>query len=400
MCRASCFDSWTRLLALAHAGEDDPSSEWLSRRGFLAAVATPVLAAACARPLPPPPGPTRDLLEATLSFDLHSHPGLFASTASDTLAGHRRSAEVGLVKVIALTATSDAPVIARGPGGGLRATRQPRPGELYASMWRQMEALRTWSAGAGMPVVLRAEDLGAPAPAAVRGVLAVEGCDFLEGRVDRVQEAFDGGIRSLQLVHYRVNELGDIQTEAPVHGRLTPFGRAAVREMNRLGIVVGVAHATLDVVRGVAETTTQPIILSHSNIQDGSGWARFITVEHARLIAGTGGVIGAMPYIRGYRGDDIPGYVDHISRLVDAVGVEHVGVGTDMDGIGPGAIFTSYDRWPSLAQGLLDRGYGREEVAKMLGGNCRRVFEKVGGAVRAARPRRETALPVSSRLRS
>ncbi len=392
MCRASCFDSWTRLLALARAGEDEPPSGRLSRRGFLAAAATPVLAAACAaRALPPPPGPTRDLLETTLSFDLHSHPGLFPSTASDTLAGHRRSAEAGLVKVISLTATSDAPVIARSASGGLRATRQPQPGELYASMWRQMDLLRTWSAGAGMPLVLRAEELGVPASAPVRGILAVEGCDFLEGRVERVQEAFDKGIRSLQLVHYRVNELGDIQTEAPVHGGLTSFGRAAVREMNRLGIVVDVAHATLDVVRGVAETTTQPIILSHSNIQDGSGWARFITVEHARLIARTGGVIGAMPYVRGYRGDYIPAYVDHISRLVEAVGIEHVGIGTDMDGIGPGAIFTSYDRWPSLAQALLDRGYGKEEVAKMLGGNCRRVFEKVGGGVSAAaRPRRET----------
>ena len=400
MCRASCFDSWTRLLALAHAGEDEPSSGWLSRRDFLAAAATPVLAAACARPLPPPPGPTRDLLEATVSFDLHSHPGLFPSTASDTLAGHRRSAEAGLVKVISLTATSDAPVIARSASGGLRATRQPQPGELYASMWRQMDLLRTWSAGAGMPLVLHAGELGAPASAPVRGLLAVEGCDFLEGRVERVQEAFDGGIRSLQLVHYRVNELGDIQTETPVHGGLTTFGRAAVRDMNRLGIVVDVAHATLDVVRGATETTTQPIILSHSNIQDGSGWARFITVEHARMIAGTGGVIGAMPYIRGHRGDYVTGYVEHIFRLVDAVGVEHVGIGTDMDGIGPGVIFTSYDRWPSLAQALLDRGYGKEEVAKMLGGNCRRVFEKVGGGVRAARPRRETVSPVSSRLRS
>jgi membrane dipeptidase len=398
MCRASCFDSWTRLLALVEARRDESHANRLSRRGFLAAAVTPVLAAACARPRAA--GPTRDLLEATLSFDLHSHPGLFPSMASDTLAGHRRSAEVGLVKVISLTATSDSPVIARSASGGLRATRQPRPGELYASMWRQMDALRAWSAGAGMPLVLRAEELGPPASAPVRGLLAVEGCDFLEGRVERVQEAFDGGIRSLQLVHYRVNELGDIQTEAPVLGGLTPFGRAAVREMNRLGIVVDVAHATLDVVRGVAETTTQPIILSHSNIQDGSGWARFITVEHARMIAGTDGVIGAMPYIRGYRGDYIPGYVDHISRLVDAVGVEHVGIGTDMDGIGPGAIFTSYDRWPSLAEALLDRGYGKEEVAKILGGNCRRVFEKVGGGVRAARPRRETVSPVSSHLRS
>src|SRR3984893_18732650 len=282
MCRASCFDSWTRLLALAHAGKDEPSSGRLSRRGFLAATVTPVLAAACARPLPPPPGPARDLLEATLSFDLHSHPGLFASTATDTLAGHRRSAEAGLVKVISLTATSDSPVIARSASGGLRATRQPQAGELYPSMWRQMDLLRTWSAGAGMPLVLRAEELGVPASAPVRGILAVEGCDFLEGRVERVQEAFDREIRSLQLVHYRVNELGDIQAEAPVHGGLTPFGRSAVREMNRLGIVVDVAHATLDVVRGVAETTTQPIILSHSNIQDGSGWTRRLTLGSAR----------------------------------------------------------------------------------------------------------------------
>jgi hypothetical protein len=105
-----------------------------------------------------------------------------------------------------------------------------------------------------------------------------------------------------------VNELGDIQTEAPVHGGLTVFGRAVVREMNRLGIVVDVAHATHAVVAGVVETTTQPIILSHSNIQDAGGWARFISPEHARLVAKAGGVIGAMPIIFGRRGDDIGGY--------------------------------------------------------------------------------------------
>src|SRR2546427_10026694 len=99
MCRASCFDSWTRLLALARGGEDEPPSGRLSRRGFLAAAATPVLAAACAaRALPPPPGPTRDLLETPLSFDLHSHPGLFPRTASDTLAGHPRGPEAGPVQ--------------------------------------------------------------------------------------------------------------------------------------------------------------------------------------------------------------------------------------------------------------------------------------------------------------
>jgi membrane dipeptidase len=375
VCSPRCFDYWSRVLALADARPDDAK---LSRRGFLAASAAPLVAAACAT-APAPSGPTRDLLDTTLSFDLHSHPGLFKSMSNDTLAGHRQEAESGRVKLIALTATSDAPVIARDRNGALHPIREPKLGELYASMYRQIGALVAWSGAAGMPVVRSISDAGAPGPP-VRGILAVEGCDFLEGRIDRVQEAFDRGIRSLQLVHYRVNELGDIQTEPAVHGGLTPFGKEAVREMNRLGIVIDVAHARFEVVRGVVQTTTQPIILSHSNIVDSSGWLRFISPEHARLVAGTGGVIGAMPIIFGRRSEDITGYVHHVSRLVDAAGIDHVGIGTDMDGIGPGAIFTSYARWPSLAAALVDHGYRPEEAAKILGGNAQRVFRRVGAS--------------------
>jgi membrane dipeptidase len=380
MCRPSCFEWWARLLAAA----DRPHRErGLSRRGLLAAATLPLVAPACTTTAAPRRDPGREVLETTLSFDLHSHPGLFRTTANDSLAGHRRAAEAGLVKLISLTATSDAPVLARNARGGLYATREPRAGELYASVYRQIDSLTAWSAAAGMPTVPSVQAAEAPG-APVRGLLAVEGCDFLEGRIERVQEAFGRGIRSLQLVHYRVNELGDIQTEAPVHGGLTPFGRAAVRAMNRLGVVVDVAHATQAVVAGVVETTTQPIILSHSNIQDATGWARFISPEHARLVAKTGGVIGAMPIIFGRRSDDIGGYVQHVSRLVDVVGIDHVALGTDMDGIGPGAIFTSYARWPSLAGALLDHGYGRADVAKVLGGNAARVFRRVQAASRAS----------------
>ena len=99
-------------------------------------------------------------------------------------------------------------------------------------------------------------------------------------------------------------------------------------------------------------------------------------------MARTGGVIGAMPIIFGRRGDDISGYVHYVSRLVDVVGVDHVGLGTDMDGIGPNAIFTSYARWPSLAAALLDHGYRSAEVAKVLGGNAQRVFRQVQAASR------------------
>jgi membrane dipeptidase len=249
-------------------------------------------------------------------------------------------------------------------------------------MYRQIDALVKWSGEAGMPTVRSVTDAAAPG-APVRGILAVEGCDFLEGRIERVQEAYDRGLRSLQLVHYRVNELGDIQTEQPVHGGLTAFGKEVVRELNRLGVVVDVAHARFEVVKGVVDTTTQPIILSHSNIMETSHWARLISPEHARLVAGTGGVIGAMPIIFGRRSDDIPGYVHFVSRLVDAAGIDHVGIGTDMDGIGPSAIFTSYARWPNLAAALVDHGYRPDEAAKVLGGNAQRVFQKVAAGAAA-----------------
>jgi len=158
----------------------------------------------------------------------------------------------------------------------------------------------------------------------------------------------------------------------------TPVSRRIPDVQIGLGVVVDVAHATYDVVRGVTETTTQPIIPSHSDIQDASGWARFISPDHARRVAETGGVIGSMPIVLGRRGgDDVGAYVQYISRLVDVVGIDHVGIGTDMDGIGPAAIFTSYARWPSLAAALVDHGYRPAEAGKILGGNAQRVFRRV-----------------------
>src|SRR5712691_7352433 len=158
MCSPRCFEYWSRLLALADAPSD--SDARMTRRGFLAASAVPFIAAASAGAAPS--DQTGALLDTTLSFDLHSHPGLFKSMSNDTLAGHRQSAEAGRVKLIALTATSDAPVIGFDRSGGLRVTREAKPGELYASMYRQIDALVKWSAAAGLPTVTSVAEAGAP----------------------------------------------------------------------------------------------------------------------------------------------------------------------------------------------------------------------------------------------
>jgi membrane dipeptidase len=203
----------------------------------------------------------------------------------------------------------------------------------------------------------------------------VEGGDFLEGRLDRVEEAYGRDVRSIQLVHYRVNELGDIQTEPPRHGGLTPFGKDVIREMNRLGMLVDLAHLTHDGVRDAVAVTRKPVMLSHTVLE--TPFARAISRGHGQLIANNGGVVGIFPVNSTYRG--FSGYITHIERMIEAIGIDHVGIGTDMDGISPASFLAwdDYRDWPSIGAALLSRGHSAEDVAKVTGGNFRRVFAAV-----------------------
>lgn len=347
------------------------SEHWmLDRRQALQTLAA-LMAAGCATKLTTA---NRDdalhLQEESPSVDLHSHPGFFPFSPLSTDAQVARM-ERGKVRASLFAAVADGPVIGRKPQGGLYATRDPRPGESYAHTWRSLEAVRARSAAGHLALIQSPADLGAARrPGAL---LAVEGGDFLEGKLERVKEAHDRGVQSIQLTHYRVNELGDIQTEAPRHGGLTPFGRDVIREMNQLGMVVDVAHLTYDGVKHAAEVTGKPLLLSHTVLQ--TNFARSVSAEHARLVAKTGGLVGIFPVNSGgYRGFD--GYIQHIVRMIDTVGVDHVGIGTDMDGIAPPSFvsFTDYGDWPSITGTLLARGYARDDVAKVMGGNFLRVY--------------------------
>jgi membrane dipeptidase len=344
----------------------------LDRRQALLMLAA-LAAAGCASVKPEHHEAALRLAEESTSVDLHSHPGMFSSSPL-TMEGQLERMQKGRVRASLWAATGDGPVIGRRPQGGLYARREPNPGELYAHVYRALEPVRARAAAGRLVLIRSPADLDAVRARSRPGaLLTVEGGDFLEGRVEHVQEAWERGVRSIQLTHYRVNELGDIQTEPPVHGGLTPFGLDVIREMNRLGMVVDVAHLTLAGVRQAVEVSRKPLLLSHTVLQ--TGFARSISAEHARLIARTGGVIGIFPVNSGgYHG--FSGYVEHIVRMVKVVGVDHVGIGTDMDGISPPSFvaWTDYSEWPSLAAALLAQGYSREDVAKLLGGNFLRVY--------------------------
>ena len=292
---------------------------------------------------------------------------------------HARAVQSGKLGGAFLAAVGDGAALSIRPNGVPYAAREPARGVLFASSWRQLDVLDGHARVLGMRPMLRGSDLAAAAATHGRvAIMSVERGDFPEGRLENVQKAYDRGVRSIQLVHYRINELGDIQTEPAVHNGLRPFGRDVVREMNRLGMLIDLAHAPYPVVKGAMDASARPMLVSHTNIEDYTGYDRFVSREHARLVARSGGVLGAWPI--SIRPAGFSTFIDHIKRMIDAVGVEHVAIGTDLAGVNPrAALFSDWADWPSIPAALLDRGFGRTDVAKIMGGNMRRLLEATLG---------------------
>jgi len=322
------------------------------------------------------------LLDSTTSVDFHTHAAGAGSARVPKfdLADHMRR---GHLTAVCLCHSADGPVIHRPSGGGrIQQYRDPAPGELYAHTERRLAFMDALVSDYGMTRVLTPEDLEAARIARKPALIGnIEGCQFMDGRLERIAEVYGRGIRHLQLIHYMLSDLGDQQTEAPRWGGLTPLGADVVRECNRLGIVVDVAHATYEVVQRVATVSAVPFVLSHTSLARGplGTYSRLISVDHARLMADVGGVIGVWP--SGSQFVDAREWIGGIARMVDAAGIDHVGIGTDMEG-GVHEVWDDYADLPAVADLLLTQGFSPEEAAKVMGGNYVRVFRQAVAARR------------------
>jgi membrane dipeptidase len=224
-------------------------------------------------------------------------------------------------------------------------------------------------------------------------VQTVEGSHFIERRLERVEEVYKRGLRHLQLLHERddmVSPLGDTNT-TPAHlVGLTAFGAEVVKECNRLGIVVDLAHASHETVLGALKVATQPVIVSHTSLDSRTGGnprmaemmkPRLISKEHAKVVADDGGVIGVWTHLAGSLKD----FVESIKAMVDAVGIDHVGIGSDTDLLSSRVGQGANKAWPGMTGGLfyavvgemLVQGFTSDDIGKVGGGNFCRVFGKV-----------------------
>lgn len=365
-----------------------------NRRNFLLGAGAAFAIAACGRKeasLGPKSAQARTLVDARLSLDLHAHPGrtfirdgrnfspairIFAAAGAFESRVLKDMAAGGMTGAV-FSAVSDIEVLDL-KGEGLASKRAFNPGEALESYKRQIAALNALFANGLAEKVLSAEDLrAAKRNNKVGAIIGVEGGDFLEGSAERVFEAYEDGVRCINPVHYRTNEIGDIMTETPAHGGLTDAGARIIRAMCEAGIVIDLAHAAEKTAFGILEAATKPVICSHTHIRTaGFDFPRFISLDLAKEIVRSGGVIGAWPAGIGIA--DLDGFVDRIFELIDAVGVDHVGLGSDMDA-NYKPVWTNYREFPEIVARMLERGLAEEEAAKVIGENGLRVFAAVSG---------------------
>ena len=349
------------------------------RRAFLASLFGAVMTA-CA-------GPTAEGIarrQATITaqaheavggpvIDLHAHPGAFARART----GHLpltalNDMEAGGVETAFFAAVGDGLVIRR-EATRIQNFRDPVPGELYASTVGQLERVRARAREDRLRLVLSPGDVMAARAAGQRGaLLAVEGGDPLEGQVQRVRDLHALGVRSIQLVHYRINELGDIQTEPAQHGGLTARGADVVAEMNRLGLIVDGAHASRATLLGILDVSRTPIIVSHTGPASLRSLARHLDDDLLRAVAAKGGVIGVWPLSQTGQATT---FFDEIAYVRAVVGIEAVGIGTDMAGLASFTSIPTYREFATVPAALLARGFSEADLRKLLGANVQRVFD-------------------------
>ena len=288
------------------------------------------------------------------------------------------------------------------------------PGEAYDRFTNGLNAMDEVLKSNQMKRSLNLADLRAALKEQVPTVVqSVEGCHFLEGKLERVGIAYERGLRQLGLLHDSDASvpLGDVYTNPPQWGGLTAFGADVIRECNKLGILVDLTHASNDTINAALKVSTKPVIISHTGLDTQLGKNEFmakmmrprlISKEQAKIVAGAGGIIGIWTHL-----SETPlEYAENIRAMVDVIGIDHVCIGTDTKMTpsyrspnnqqgphpndnkekrpqGPRIGERTNGAWQDQKEGfyyavvatMLKNGFSEDEIGKIFGSNFCRVFD-------------------------
>ena len=264
----------------------------------------------------------------------------------------------------------------------------------------------------------------------IASLIGVEGGHQIGNSLPALRQMYTLGVRYLTLTHTSNTDWADSATDTPKHGGLTPFGRAVVREMNRLGMLVDLSHVSPDTMKAALAIAQAPVMYSHSGARALIDHPRGVPDDVLALVARNRGIVmvnfypgyvsaeyarweadkaaetaryNAPPYSGLYIGQPerakaaladwekahpapavtLAMVADHIDHIRKAAGVDNVGIGSDFDGIpSTPAGLEGVDKFPALLTELARRGWKDDELAKVAGGNLLRVMREAEAAAR------------------
>jgi membrane dipeptidase len=258
----------------------------------------------------------------------------------------------------------------------------PKPGEAFGWFERELARIKDHLASQKLKLLRTPADVDRALRGEPNIVLAVEGANFIETDAQRVKVAYDLGLRHLQLVHFTRNALGDIQTTPAEHGGLTALGKQVVRECNRLGILLDVAHCTEAAVADVLSLSRAPIVWSHGSVARESSasastpvWRRRqLSFATAKEITRKGGVVGLWA-LNVDVGKTIEAYADRMIELAEWLGDDHVAFGTDINGLGPFSALSGHGDLPRIVAHWQRQGVDDARIRRLAAGNYARVLK-------------------------
>ncbi|MCH8616474.1 dipeptidase [Sphingomonas sp. SM33] len=255
----------------------------------------------------------------------------------------------------------------------------------------------------------------------IASVMGVEGGHQIGGSMAALRQYYRLGARYMTLTHFATNDWADSATDDPKYGGLSPFGVEVVKEMNRIGMLVDLAHVSPDTMKDAIEASKAPVIFSHSNARALSDHPRNVPDDVLAMLPSNGGVV-MVNFYTGYLSEpfrqwnatraaeearqktlltgqpdkreaamkawdaahpaptaDVGLIADHIEHIVKVAGHDHVGLGGDLDGIpydqSPAGM-NSVSGYPLIFAELIRRGWNDKDLAKLAGGNILRVLRQ------------------------
>lgn len=252
----------------------------------------------------------------------------------------------------------------------------------------------------------------------IASLIGVEGGHSMENSLDKLRRLHELGVGYMTLTHSDTLAWADSATDEAKHGGLTEFGEEVVREMNRLGMLVDLSHVSPDTMRDALRVTKAPIIFSHSSARAVADHPRNVPDDILKLTAKNGGVVMVnfysgfihpesakrranmfaisrdlrkqFPNEKDYQAarkrwaaanpiesGDIHDVADHIEHIIQVAGIDHVGLGSDFDGIDKAPKqLEDVSKYPVITQVLLDRGYSASQIHQLMSGNVLRVMRR------------------------